>query len=91
MIAALYVDPKGVYAGLPDVEVWDEARDGRLYAGPWPVVAHPPCARWGRFWFGGPEWIKLHPRKVMGDDGGCRRFPGLDMLRIAGQLWPQGR
>src|SRR5258708_3804871 len=47
-VAALYVDPNGVYASLPGVEVWDEARDARLYAGPWPVVAHPPCARWCR-------------------------------------------
>src|SRR5437588_11753206 len=47
-VAALYVDPNGVYANLPGVEVWDEARDARLYAGPWPVVAHPPCARWCR-------------------------------------------
>ena len=45
-VAALYVDPNGVYANLPGVEVWDEARDARLYAGPWPVVAHPPCTRW---------------------------------------------
>lgn len=45
-VAALYVDPNGAYANLPGVEVWDEARDARLYAGPWPVVAHPPCNRW---------------------------------------------
>jgi hypothetical protein len=45
-VAALYVDPDGVYANLPGVEVWDEVRDARRYAGPWPVVAHPPCSRW---------------------------------------------
>ena len=68
MIAALYVDPKGVYSGLPDVEVWGEARDARLYAGPWPVVAHPPCERWGRYWHGGPSAKR---RRTLGDDGGC--------------------
>lgn len=38
-IAALYVQRDGVYYGLPDVDPWDEERDARLYAGPWPVVA----------------------------------------------------
>ena len=48
MIAALYVETNGVYYGLPDVDPWDEERDARLYDGPWPVVAHPPCSRWCR-------------------------------------------
>jgi hypothetical protein len=71
-VAALYVHPRGPYVGLEGVEVWDEARDARTYAGPHPVVAHPPCERWGRFWFGGPQWLKDgKPRKALGDDGGC--------------------
>jgi hypothetical protein len=65
-VAALFVDPKGVYSGLEGVEVWDEARDARLYAGPWPVVAHPPCARWSVM-AAFVEAVHGYPR---GDDGG---------------------
>lgn len=71
MIAALFVETGGVYFGLPDVDPWDEKRDARLYAGPSPVVAHPPCARWGRYWYGGPLLAKQGRRKILGDDGGC--------------------
>lgn len=67
MIAALFVDPNGCYAGLEGVDLWDEARDARLYAGPWPVVAHPPCSRWCQL-AGLVEYRYGHKR---GDDGGC--------------------
>lgn len=67
MIAALFVDPRGGYSVLPDVDLWDEARDARLYAGPHPVVAHPPCSRWCRL-AGLVEARWGHKR---GDDGGC--------------------
>ncbi len=68
MIAALYVATGGVYYDLEGVDPWGAERDARLYAGPFPVVAHPPCARWGRYWFGGPS---CSVRMVKGDDGGC--------------------
>lgn len=67
MIAALFVSPRGPYAGLPDVEVWDEARDARRYAGPWPVVAHPPCSTWCQL-------AHINQKRYghqVGDDGGC--------------------
>lgn len=67
-IAALYVETGGVYSDLPSVEIWDETRDARCYTGPFPVVAHPPCQRWGRYWHGAPN--KPHCYR-MGEDGGC--------------------
>lgn len=72
MIAALYVQKGGSYYGLDGVDPWDEERDARRYAGPWPVVAHPPCQRWGKMWFGQPLTVKkTGNRKKLGDDGGC--------------------
>jgi len=68
MVAALFVAARGVYTGLPDVDPWTVDRDARLYAGPWPVVAHPPCERWGRYADGGPS---ARVKRVKGDDGGC--------------------
>lgn len=67
MIAALFVETNGAYFGIPNVDPWDEARDARLYDGPWPVVAHPPCARWCRL-AGLVEATRGYKR---GADGGC--------------------
>lgn len=91
-IAALYVATGGVYFGLDGVDPWDEARDARLYDGPHPVVAHPPCARWGRYWYGGPYWIALgRPRKTLGDDGGCFAAALASVRRWGGVLeHPEG-
>lgn len=68
MIAALYVQRGGVYWDLPAVDAWDIQRDARRYNGPYPVVAHPPCERWGRYWSGGPS---AKVRRIKGDDDAC--------------------
>jgi hypothetical protein len=87
MIAALYVQTGGCYYGIPGVDPWDEARDARTYAGPWPVVAHPPCQRWGKLWAGQPLWIKrTGERKIKGDDGGCFAAALLDVCIYGGVL-----
>lgn len=67
MIAALFVARRGVYAQLEGVDLWDERRDARTYAGPWPVVAHPPCSRWCRL----AGLVEARWGHVRGDDGGC--------------------
>jgi hypothetical protein len=82
----------GPYSALPGVDIWDEVRDARTYAGPYPVIAHPPCARWGRYWFGGPS---ARVRREMGDDGGCfaaalaavRTFGGVLEHPAASSAW----
>lgn len=88
MIAALYVETDGVYFGLDAVDPWDAPRDARLYAGPYPVIAHPPCARWGRYWFGGPS---ATVRKQLGADDGCFQAAVAAVRRWGGVLeHPEG-
>lgn len=59
-IAALFVATGGCYFGLDGIDPWDVVRDARLYTGPHPVIAHPPCERFGRW--AGP---------ASGQDDGC--------------------
>lgn len=92
-IAALFVLPDGPYAGLSGVDLWTKDRDARTYAGPFKVIAHPPCERWGRYWFGGPS---SRVRRVKGDDDGCfaaalsavRRWGGVLEHPAASSAWP---
>jgi hypothetical protein len=84
MIAALYVAPNGSYINVSGVDPWDKTRDARNYRGPYPVVAHPPCQRWGKFWAGQPLYIKQTGiRKKKGDDGGCFKA-ALEAIRAYG-------
>lgn len=81
MIAALFVEARGHYSSIEGVDPWPESRDARLYPGPWPVVAHPPCSRWCRL----AGLVEARWGHTKGEDGGCfasalssvRRFGGV--------------
>lgn len=82
MIAALFVEPGGSYFDQPNVDPWDAARDARTYAGPWPVVAHPPCARWSRL----AGWGAAMGHGAKGSDGGCFSAALATVRRVGGVL-----
>ncbi len=82
MIAALFVASNGHYFNLPGIDPWDESRDARKYKGPHPVIAHPPCARWGRYYAGQPG----NPQFKRGDDDGCFKSALLSVRRFGGVL-----
>ncbi len=78
-VAALYIDPRGPYSSMVEVDCWDEGRDARGYGGPLPVIAHPPCGRWCGM-------AKLNERRwgaKVGEDGGCFAA-ALDAVRTYG-------
>lgn len=85
MIAALYVERGGPYFTMPDVDPWDVSRDARTYAGPWPVIAHPPCGPWGelRHLYKGAE----HDCAPIAVDH-VRRYSGVLEHPHRSKLWP---
>jgi len=88
-VAALFVQPKGIYSRLEGVDPWPESRDARTYPGPLPVIAHPPCAAWGRYSKPTPESMARGP--LRGDDGGCFAAALASVRRWGGVLeHPQG-
>jgi hypothetical protein len=99
MISALYVDTaRGPYAALDGVECWGFAtrngsqhdlfaptRDAQSYDGPHPVIAHPPCGPWGRFYWnykGGEGAKACGPRAVeqVRAHGGVLEHPSASKL-----------
>jgi hypothetical protein len=82
-VVALYVDPRGPYPSI--VREWyDEARDARTYAGPWPVVAHPPCGAWSSLRHLHQKTDgELAPKAVVA----VRRFGGVLEHPAGSRLW----
>lgn len=81
-VAILFAYADGPYSRVPDVDIWCEARDARLYDRDLPVVAHPPCSRWCRL-AGLVEARWGHKR---GDDGGCFASALANVRRCGGVL-----
>ena len=82
MISALFVEKGGCYFDRSGVDPWDEERDARKYIGFNPVVAHPPCHRWGKMArVNFARWGGKH--NVPGNDGGCF-FAALSAVRLNG-------
>jgi hypothetical protein len=69
-VAALFVQKNGPYFGVPGVDPWDRSRNAMSYAGPNPVIAHPPCARWCRL----AGLVQKRWGHKKGDDGGLFEF-----------------
>ncbi|MEL6584032.1 MAG: hypothetical protein AAFQ36_09385 [Pseudomonadota bacterium] len=84
-IAALYVATGGPYFNLEGVKPYDEEADARTYVGPYPVVAHPPCQRWGALGAAShARWGGRHNEP--GNDGGCFKAALFDVRRFGGVL-----
>lgn len=83
IVSCLFVEDGGTYYRVPNTDPWPESRDARRYDGNNPVVAHPPCQRWGRFWHGSTR--KPHLYKL-GDDGGCFNSALTAVRRCGGVL-----
>lgn len=84
-VAALYVQVGGTYFNLEGVQPWDENKDARTYSGPHPVIAHPPCQRWGALGAASyARWGGQHNQP--GFDGGCFKAALFDVRRFGGVL-----
>jgi len=93
-VSALYVDPDGPYRNLVGIEnCWDAKRDARLYPGPGPIVAHPPCGPWGTFsnfcWKQDSTLAPFAVKQVQ-KYGGVLEHPAYSKLWNHCRLWPPG-
>lgn len=87
-VVALFVDPKGPYPKIAGVDYWDEKRDARLYTGPYPCVAHPPCHLWVNL--AAVNWKRYKRQKPAwyegGSDGNCFFSAYMSVMRFGGVL-----
>lgn len=86
-VAILFARKDSIYKSIPGCDVWDAARDARLWPGGCPVVAHPPCRAWGQLrWMANiiQDEKDLAPWAV----DQVRRWGGVLEHPKLSQLWP---
>lgn len=47
-VAALWVAEGTEYLSIAGCDCWGILRDAKLYRGPYPIIAHPPCGPWAK-------------------------------------------
>ena len=87
MISVLYTSPTSTYRSIPNLDVYDKARDALTATPTAPVIAHPPCRAWGRLrHFAKPEpnehLLALHAVALVRTHGGVLEHPAHS------SLWP---
>lgn len=87
-VAALFCRSDSIYKTIPGVDVWDEARDARLWPGGCPVVAHPPCRAWGRLRHMANPVEGERELAILAVDL-ARRNGGVVEHPAASRLWPE--
>jgi len=70
MISAIFVESYGCYQNDDRLDPWDIERDARKYNLDNPVIAHPPCQKWGKMArVNYARWGGEHNKPE--EDGGC--------------------
>ena len=95
-VAVLFARADSVYKTLPGCDVYDMERDARIYDGPHPVVAHPPCRSWGRLRaFASPRPDERNLARLavalVREFGGVLEHPAGSTLWAAQSLPPPGK
>ena len=84
-IAVLFAEESGVYSEDNRLDIYDEKRDARSYCWIYPVIAHPPCQRWGKMTaVNYARWGGEHNK--IGADDGCFKSALASVERCGGVL-----
>lgn len=83
IIPVLYTRRDSIYKKYPFFDPYDDIRDARTYNGNMPVIAHPPCATWGRLSHLAKQQthdLGYHALQIVDTNGGVIEHPAATKL-----------